>query len=115
MFGIGIFELVIILAVAIIFLGDKFPQMLIAILKIVRNISQSVSETKQKLEDELSITEMKANVTQSILPIEKKQEDLVDLTDLAEPKNPQELFAEFKKPKSAIKEAESKIKESKDI
>lgn len=60
MFGFNIFEILVILIVAIIFLGpDKLPQLVIDIVKFFRVIKRSINDAKETFDKELQISEIK--------------------------------------------------------
>ena len=60
MFGFNIFELMVVLVVAIIFLGpDKLPKLIIDAVKFFKMIKKSINEAKETLDKELQISELK--------------------------------------------------------
>lgn len=60
MFGIGIFELLVILIVAIIALGpNKLPQTIIDIVKFFRAVKKTMAEAKESFDKELQLSEIK--------------------------------------------------------
>ena len=60
MFGFNIFELMVVLVVAIIFLGpDKLPKLIIDAVKFFKMIKKSINEAKDTLDKELQISELK--------------------------------------------------------
>ncbi|GMB94151.1 Sec-independent protein translocase protein TatB [Helicobacter heilmannii] len=60
MFGMGFFELVVIVVVAIIFLGpDKFPQAMLDLARFFRAVKKSLSDAKESLDKEIHIEELK--------------------------------------------------------
>lgn len=60
MFGFNIFELMVVLVVAIIFLGpDKLPKLIIDVVKFFKMIKKSINEAKDTLDKELQISELK--------------------------------------------------------
>lgn len=60
MFGIGIFELLVILIVAIIALGpNKLPQTIIDIVKFFRAIRKTMAEAKESFDKEIELSEIK--------------------------------------------------------
>ncbi|WP_104749412.1 Sec-independent protein translocase protein TatB [Helicobacter cynogastricus] len=60
MFGIGFFELVVILVVAIIFLGpEKFPQAMVDMARFFRAVKKTLSEAKDTLDQELHLESLK--------------------------------------------------------
>ena len=60
MFGFNIFELMVVLVVAIIFLGpDKLPKLIVDAVKFFKMIKKSINEAKDTLDKELQISELK--------------------------------------------------------
>lgn len=60
MFGMGIFEILVIAIVAIIFLGpDKLPQAMIDIVKFFKAVKKTLNDAKDTFDKELQISEMK--------------------------------------------------------
>lgn len=63
MFGIGFFEILIILVVAVIFLGpDKLPQAIVDFVKFFRALKKSINEAKDTLDKELEISKLASEV-----------------------------------------------------
>ena len=60
MFGIGFTELVLIMIIAILFIGpDKLPETMVQIAKFIKSIKQTVGEAKSSLEEEMKIADLK--------------------------------------------------------
>lgn len=60
MFGFSIFEVVIIVVVAIIFLGpDKLPKLIVDIAKFFKAVKKTLNEAKETFDKELQISEIK--------------------------------------------------------
>ena len=60
MFGMGFTEILIILVIAILFLGpDKLPTAMIEIAKFFRNVKKTVGNVKESLEEEMNVSEIK--------------------------------------------------------
>lgn len=60
MFGIGIFELLVILVVAVIALGpDKLPQTIVDIVKFFRAVRKTMAEAKESFDKEIQLSEIK--------------------------------------------------------
>ncbi|RDU61030.1 Sec-independent protein translocase protein TatB [Helicobacter marmotae] len=60
MFGVGIFEILIILIVAIIALGpDKLPQAIVDVVKFFRAVKKTMLEAKDSFDKELQLSEIK--------------------------------------------------------
>lgn len=63
MFGIGFFEILIILVVAVIFLGpDRLPQAIVDFVKFFRALKKSINEAKDTLDKELEISKLASEV-----------------------------------------------------
>ena len=60
MFGVGIFEILVILVVAVIFLGpDKLPQAIVDITKFLRAVKKTINDAKDTFDKEVQISELK--------------------------------------------------------
>ena len=60
MFGIGIFELLVILIVAVIALGpEKLPQTIVDIVKFFRPVRKTMVEAKESFDKEIQLSEIK--------------------------------------------------------
>lgn len=60
MFGVGIFEVLIILIVAVIALGpNKLPQTIVEIVKFFRAVKKTMSEAKETFDKEIQLSEIK--------------------------------------------------------
>lgn len=64
MFGIGFFEILIILVVAVIFLGpEKLPQAIVDFVKFFRAVKKTINEAKDTLDKELEISKLSNEVS----------------------------------------------------
>jgi len=60
MFGIGFTEFLLIFVIAILFLGpDKLPHALVDLAKFVKGVKRTISETKNSIEEEMKIADLK--------------------------------------------------------
>jgi len=60
MFGMGFTEIMIIVVIAILFLGpDKLPSALVDIAKLFRSAKKTISSVKDSIEQEMSVSEIK--------------------------------------------------------
>jgi len=60
MFGMGFTEIIIIVVIAILFLGpDKLPSAMVDIAKFFRNMKQTVGSVKESIEEEMNVSEIK--------------------------------------------------------
>ena len=65
MFGMGFGEILLVVILAIIFLGpDKLPDTLINIAKFLKNVKKHLTEAKDTIDKELNIIEMKQEAMQ---------------------------------------------------
>lgn len=59
MFGLGFSEIMIIVIVAILFLGpDKLPSTMVEVAKFFRNIKDTIGSVKNSIEEELHVSEI---------------------------------------------------------
>ena len=59
MFGMGFSEILIILVIAILFLGpDKLPSAMVDIAKFFRNVKRTVGSVKESIEEEMNVSEI---------------------------------------------------------
>jgi sec-independent protein translocase protein TatB len=60
MFGMSLGEILIIAVIAILFIGpDKLPQAMVKVAKFFKSFKQTVHETKETIEQEMHLAEMK--------------------------------------------------------
>ncbi|MCX2717498.1 Sec-independent protein translocase protein TatB [Helicobacter sp. MIT 21-1697] len=60
MFGVGIFEVLVILIVAVIALGpNKLPQTIVDIVKFFRAVKKTMAEAKESFDKEIQLSEIK--------------------------------------------------------
>ncbi|GAA9266457.1 Sec-independent protein translocase protein TatB [Helicobacter pylori] len=77
MFGMGFFEILVVLVVAIIFLGpEKFPQAVVDIVKFFRTVKKTLNDAKDTLDKEINIEEIKKETLEYQKLFENKIEDL---------------------------------------
>jgi len=63
MFGMGFAEILIIVVIAILFLGpDKLPQTMIEIARFFRNAKSTIASAKSSIEEELHLEDIKREV-----------------------------------------------------
>jgi len=91
MFGIDLGSLIVIMIVAVIFLGpDKLPEMLIQVVKLFRSLKSSINEAKDSIQKEIDIHELKSTALgykekieemakETIAPINSQQSELGNL------------------------------------
>ncbi|GAA8148730.1 Sec-independent protein translocase protein TatB [Helicobacter pylori] len=77
MFGMGFFEILVVLIVAIIFLGpEKFPQAVVDIVKFFRAVKKTLNDAKDTLDKEINIEEIKKETLEYQKLFENKVESL---------------------------------------
>ncbi|WQV01399.1 Sec-independent protein translocase protein TatB [Helicobacter pylori] len=107
MFGMGFFEILVVLVVAIIFLGpEKFPQAVVDMVKFFRAVKKTLNDAKDTLDKEINIEEIKKETLEYQKLFENKIEDLkgVKIEELEdakvvaerEIKSVQELMQDYK-------------------
>lgn len=101
MFGFNIFEILVILIVAIIFLGpDKLPQLIIDVMKFFKMIKRSINEAKEGFDKELQLSELKKEALEYKAQFEEgvnKHVKEFNLKDVGGDVN--KMFEEFNEPK----------------
>jgi sec-independent protein translocase protein TatB len=84
MFGMGFSEILIILVIAILFLGpDKLPTALVDIAKFFRDIKKTVNSVKSSIEDEMNVSEIKDEALAYKKELLNAQSKLTSVTDIA--------------------------------
>ncbi|MGN8428444.1 Sec-independent protein translocase protein TatB [Helicobacter pylori] len=77
MFGMGFFEILVVLIVAIIFLGpEKFPQAVVDVVKFFRAVKKTLNNAKDTLDKEINIEEIKKETLEYQKLFENKVESL---------------------------------------
>ncbi len=77
MFGMGFFEILVVLVVAIIFLGpEKFPQAVVDMVKFFRAVKKTLNDAKDTLDKEINIEEIKKETLEYQRLFENKVESL---------------------------------------
>lgn len=131
MFGMGFTEILLIVVIAILFLGpDKLPGAMVDIAKFFRNAKNAISSVKDTLEEEINVSEIKkeaeaykAQLADMTAQLDVKSQAEAQLTDIkdslsfegdygeAKPANttsqePQEVTFKKKKKKESDTEVE---------
>jgi len=84
MFGMGFTEIVIIMVIAILFLGpDKLPGAMVDIAKFFRQMKKTVGTMKDTLEEEMNVSEIKQEALAYKKQLLDAQEKLDDATDIS--------------------------------
>ncbi|QQW68726.1 Sec-independent protein translocase protein TatB [Helicobacter pylori] len=77
MFGMGFFEILVVLIVAIIFLGpEKFPQAVVDMVRFFRAVKKTLNDAKDTLDKEINIEEIKKETLEYQKLFENKVESL---------------------------------------
>lgn len=77
MFGIGFWELLIIVIVAILTLGpEKLPEAMVKIARFIKVFTKSINEAKQVVEEELNIQELKNDAKKYRSLLEKNTKEI---------------------------------------
>jgi len=84
MFGMGFIEILIILVIAILFLGpEKLPTAIVDIAKFFKQIKTTVGSMKDSLEEEMNVTELKEEALSYKKQLFEAQESLKKVVDLS--------------------------------
>lgn len=85
MFGMGIWEIFLIVIIAILFLGpDKLPSTMVNIAKFFRSVKGTVSEAKATLEEEMKLSEMRESALNYKNELTNASAELERLTNVTE-------------------------------
>lgn len=85
MFGMGIGEILVIIIIAVLFLGpDKLPSTMVEIAKFFRSVKGTVNSAKATLEDEIRLSGIKESVMDYKTELTNASSELTRLTDLTE-------------------------------
>jgi len=86
MFGMGFSEMMIILIIAILFLGpDKLPSAMVDIAKFFRNVKNTVGTVKDSIEQEMNVSEIKEEALaykRELLEASEKVSKVTDISSL---------------------------------
>lgn len=85
MFGLGFTEILIIVVIAILFLGpDKLPGAMVDIAKFFRSVKRTIGDVKDSLEQEMNVSEMKEEALAYKKELLKAQSDIQKATDVSD-------------------------------
>ena len=85
MFGMGIGEILLIIIIAILFLGpDKLPETMVQIAKFFREVKGTVSTAKATLEEEMKFSEMKESALNYKKELTDASAELERMTNVTE-------------------------------
>ena len=86
MFGMGFTEIMIIVVIAILFLGpDKLPSAMVDIAKLFRSAKKTISSVKDSIEQEMSVSEIKQEALaykKELLETSNEIKKATDITDV---------------------------------
>ncbi len=83
MFGMGFVEIVIILVIAILFLGpDKLPGAMVDIAKFFRQMKKTVGTMKDSLDEEMNVSEIKQEALAYKKQLLDAQDDIKKIVDI---------------------------------
>ncbi len=98
MFGMGFGEILLVVIVAIIFLGpEKLPEAMVKVAKFFKSIKGSISDAKDALESEINISEMKKDALEYKEKIEKGATNLYNETGGSESREVGAIFSDLKR------------------
>ncbi|GAA8374406.1 Sec-independent protein translocase protein TatB [Helicobacter pylori] len=108
MFGMGFFEILVVLIVAIIFLGpEKFPQAVVDVVKFFRTVKKTLNDAKDTLDKEINIEEIKketleyqklfGNKVESLKGVKIEELEDAKVTAENEIKSIQDLMQDYKR------------------
>ena len=108
MFGIDFGSFIIILIVAIIFLGpDKLPDMIIQIVKFIKSFKSTVQEAKDTIQKEIDIHDLKNTALSYKEKVEELTKDINNPVNMYNNKEVSDVFSDISKD---FKEIEENIK-----
>ena len=85
MFGLGFVEIIIILVIAILFLGpDKLPSAMVDVAKFFRNVKKTMSTVKDSIDQEMNVSEIKEEALAYKKELLSASEDLKQKTDITQ-------------------------------
>jgi sec-independent protein translocase protein TatB len=108
MFGIDLGSFIVIMIVAIIFLGpEKLPDVIIQVVKFFKSFKSTVQEAKDTIQKEIDLHELKNTATEYKEKLEKLTENLNNPSSMYNNKEVSGIFGDITK---EFKEIEDGIK-----
>jgi sec-independent protein translocase protein TatB len=105
MFGIDLGSLIVIMIVAIIFLGpDKLPEMIVQIVKFFKSFKNTVQEAKDTIQKEIDLHELKNTAVEYKEKIEKLTDNLNNPSSMYNNKEVSDMFGDITKDFKEIEE-----------
>ena len=85
MFGMGLGEILLVILVAIIFLGpDKLPQAMVDVARFIRKVKTTIGDARDALEEELDVKELKSDALEYKRKMEEGSKTLFDESGVKE-------------------------------
>ncbi|MGD9718828.1 MAG: Sec-independent protein translocase protein TatB [Sulfurimonadaceae bacterium] len=85
MFGLGFTEILIIIIVAILFLGpDKLPSAMVEVAKFFRSAKKTIHNVKESIEHEMQVSDIKEEALSYKQELLKASQELQSTTDLTQ-------------------------------
>ena len=85
MFGLGFTEILIIIIIAILFLGpEKLPTAMVDVAKFFRNVKNTIGSVKDSLEEEMNVSEIKEEALAYKKELLSASDDLKRTTDITD-------------------------------
>jgi sec-independent protein translocase protein TatB len=98
MFGIDLGSLIVIMIVAIIFLGpEKLPEMIVQIVKFFKSFKNTVQEAKDTIQKEIDLHELKNTAVEYKEKIEKLTDNLNNPSSMYNNKEVSDMFGDITK------------------
>lgn len=111
MFGLGFGEILVIITIAVIFLGpDKLPEAMIQMAKFFKSVKNTLSDAKESIEHELKVDELKKDVLEYKNRLEDNLNDIKQQANIYDPHEVKNLFDDatnFDKPKIDMNERQT--------
>lgn len=105
MFGIDLGSFIIIMIVAIIFLGpEKLPGMIVQVVKFFRSVKNTVQEAKESIEKEIDLHELKNTALEYKEKVEKLTDNLNNPSSMYDNKHVSDMFGDITKDFKEIEE-----------
>ncbi len=105
MFGIDLGSFIIIMIVAIIFLGpEKLPGMIVQVVKFFRSVKNTVQEAKDSIEKEIDLHELKNTALEYKEKVEKLTDNLNNPSSMYDNKHVSDMFGDITKDFKEIEE-----------
>ncbi len=108
MFGIDFGSLIVIMVVAIIFLGpEKLPELIVKFVKFFRSVKSTVQEAKDTIQKEIDLHELKHTAVEYKEKLEKITDNLNNPSSMYNNKEVSDMFGDITK---EFKDLEDNVK-----